>query len=86
MCLLGVSASFAVCIVFCCAFLLLVCPVFDEPTTGLDPIMANVINDLIIKIREELGATTIAITHDMNSVRRIARDIVTGKQIGRAHV
>src|SRR5574343_112640 len=36
---------------------------FDEPTTGLDPIMANVINDLIIKIREELGATTIAITH-----------------------
>ena len=49
---------------------------FDEPTTGLDPIMANVINDLIIKIREELGATTIAITHDMNSVRRIAKEVV----------
>jgi phospholipid/cholesterol/gamma-HCH transport system ATP-binding protein len=49
---------------------------FDEPTTGLDPIMANVINDLIIKIREELGATTIAITHDMNSVRKIAKEVV----------
>lgn len=49
---------------------------FDEPTTGLDPIMANVINDLIIKVREELGATTIAITHDMNSVRKIAKEVV----------
>ena len=48
----------------------------DEPTTGLDPIMANVINDLIIKIREELGCTTIAITHDMNSVRKIAKEVV----------
>lgn len=49
---------------------------FDEPTTGLDPIMANIINDLIIKIREKLGATTIAITHDINSVRRIAKEVV----------
>lgn len=48
---------------------------FDEPTTGLDPIMANVINDLIIKVREELGATTVTITHDMNSARRIAREV-----------
>ena len=48
---------------------------FDEPTTGLDPIMANVINDLIIKIREELGATTITITHDMHSVRMIAKEV-----------
>ncbi|MEY3196884.1 MAG: hypothetical protein RLZZ59_252, partial [Pseudomonadota bacterium] len=39
---------------------------FDEPTTGLDPIMANVINDLIIKVRNDLGATTVTITHDMN--------------------
>jgi phospholipid/cholesterol/gamma-HCH transport system ATP-binding protein len=45
---------------------------FDEPTTGLDPIMANTINDLIIKIREELKATTITITHDMHSARQIA--------------
>jgi phospholipid/cholesterol/gamma-HCH transport system ATP-binding protein len=48
---------------------------FDEPTTGLDPIMSNVINDLIVKIREELGATTITITHDMNSTRKIAQDV-----------
>ncbi|MES2215640.1 MAG: ATP-binding cassette domain-containing protein [Pseudomonadota bacterium] len=45
---------------------------FDEPTTGLDPIMANVINELIIKVREELGATTITITHDLASAEKIA--------------
>jgi|AntRauTorcE11897_2_1112592.scaffolds.fasta_scaffold00493_3 phospholipid/cholesterol/gamma-HCH transport system ATP-binding protein len=48
---------------------------FDEPTTGLDPIMADVINDLIIKCCEELGATTLSITHDMASARKIADDI-----------
>lgn len=48
---------------------------FDEPTTGLDPIMADVINDLIIKCSEELGATTITITHDMHSVRKIADQV-----------
>lgn len=48
---------------------------FDEPTTGLDPIMADVINDLIIKCREELGATTLTITHDMASARKIADNI-----------
>ncbi|MEQ1789935.1 MAG: ABC transporter ATP-binding protein [Rickettsiales bacterium] len=45
---------------------------FDEPTTGLDPIMADVINHLIVKCSKELGATTLTITHDMASVRRIA--------------
>ncbi len=45
---------------------------FDEPTTGLDPIMANVINELIQEIVSEMGATTITITHDMSSVRAIA--------------
>jgi phospholipid/cholesterol/gamma-HCH transport system ATP-binding protein len=45
---------------------------FDEPTTGLDPIMADVINDLIVKCVRELGATTISITHDMASARKIA--------------
>ncbi|MEM6276259.1 MAG: ATP-binding cassette domain-containing protein, partial [Pseudomonadota bacterium] len=45
---------------------------FDEPTTGLDPIMAGVINDLIREIVTEIGATTITITHDMSSVRAIA--------------
>jgi phospholipid/cholesterol/gamma-HCH transport system ATP-binding protein len=48
---------------------------FDEPTTGLDPIMADVINDLIIQNSKELGATTISITHDMHSARRIADKI-----------
>ena len=45
---------------------------FDEPTTGLDPIMADVINELIVKCVQELGATTITITHDMASARKIA--------------
>lgn len=45
---------------------------FDEPTTGLDPIMADVINDLIIKCVRELGATALSITHDMASARKIA--------------
>lgn len=45
---------------------------FDEPTTGLDPIMADVINDLIISCSEEKKLTTFSITHDMHSVRKIA--------------
>lgn len=45
---------------------------FDEPTTGLDPIMSGVINDLIRSIVTELGVTAITITHDMTSVRAIA--------------
>ncbi len=45
---------------------------FDEPTTGLDPIMAGVINELIREIVTEMGATAMAITHDMSSVRAIA--------------
>ena len=48
---------------------------FDEPTTGLDPIMADVINNLIISNSKELGATTVTITHDMNSARKIADKI-----------
>lgn len=45
---------------------------FDEPTTGLDPIMAGVINELIREIVTEMGATAITITHDMTSVRAIS--------------
>jgi len=45
---------------------------FDEPTTGLDPIMAGVINALIREIVTEMGATAVTITHDMTSVRAIA--------------
>ena len=48
---------------------------FDEPTTGLDPIMADVINDLIVKITREVGATALSITHDMASARKIAHRI-----------
>jgi phospholipid/cholesterol/gamma-HCH transport system ATP-binding protein len=45
---------------------------FDEPTTGLDPIMADVINDLIVTCVKNLGATAVTITHDMASARKIA--------------
>ncbi len=45
---------------------------FDEPTTGLDPIMSDVINDLIVKCVRELGATALSITHDLASARKIA--------------
>ena len=48
---------------------------FDEPTTGLDPIMADVINDLIIESVKGLGATALTITHDMASARKIADKI-----------
>ncbi len=48
---------------------------FDEPTTGLDPIMADVINNLILERVKALGATAISITHDMASARKIADEI-----------
>ena len=48
---------------------------FDEPTTGLDPIMADVINELIVERVKDLGATTLSITHDMASARKIADHI-----------
>jgi phospholipid/cholesterol/gamma-HCH transport system ATP-binding protein len=48
---------------------------FDEPTTGLDPIMADVINNLIIELVGDLGATAITITHDMASARKISDTI-----------
>jgi phospholipid/cholesterol/gamma-HCH transport system ATP-binding protein len=48
---------------------------FDEPTTGLDPITADAINDLIIEQVRGLGAATVTITHDMSSARKIADDV-----------
>lgn len=48
---------------------------FDEPTTGLDPIMADVINDLIVESVKGLGATALSITHDMASARKIADEV-----------
>jgi len=49
--------------------------IFDEPTTGLDPIMGDVINDLIVACVQKLGATAMSITHDMASARKIANRI-----------
>jgi len=48
---------------------------FDEPTTGLDPIMAQVINGLIRELVDELGITAITITHDIQCVRSIADQV-----------
>jgi phospholipid/cholesterol/gamma-HCH transport system ATP-binding protein len=48
---------------------------YDEPTTGLDPIMADVINDLIISLRGTIGVTSITITHDMASAYKVADQI-----------
>lgn len=45
---------------------------YDEPTTGLDPIMADAINDLIVEMKQKLTVTSIAITHDMHSAYKIA--------------
>jgi phospholipid/cholesterol/gamma-HCH transport system ATP-binding protein len=49
---------------------------YDEPTTGLDPIRADVINELIIKLKKELKVTSIVVTHDMHSAFKIADRIV----------
>lgn len=49
---------------------------FDEPTTGLDPVMSNVINELIIKTTKIVGATSVTITHDIYSAKKIADKIV----------
>ncbi len=49
---------------------------YDEPTTGLDPIRSDVINELILKLQRELGVTSIAVTHDMTSAYKIADRIV----------
>lgn len=48
---------------------------FDEPTAGLDPIMAGVINDLIRELVTEMGATAVTITHDMTTVRTVADEV-----------
>ncbi len=49
---------------------------YDEPTTGLDPIRSDVINELVRKLQKELGITSIAVTHDMKSAYKIADRIV----------
>ncbi len=57
---------------------------YDEPTTGLDPIRANSINDLIVDLQNKLDVTSIVVTHDMNSVERVA-DFVAFLHKGRIH-
>ena len=49
---------------------------YDEPTTGLDPIRADVINELILKLQKELGLTSVAVTHDMTSAYKIGDRII----------
>jgi len=49
---------------------------YDEPTTGLDPIRADIINEIILKLQRELGETTVVVTHDMRSAYKIADRIV----------
>ncbi len=49
---------------------------YDEPTTGLDPIRADVINELILKLQRELGVTTVVVTHDMTSAYKVADRII----------
>ena len=49
---------------------------YDEPTTGLDPIRADIINELVLKLQKELGETTIVVTHDMTSAYKIADRII----------
>jgi phospholipid/cholesterol/gamma-HCH transport system ATP-binding protein len=49
---------------------------YDEPTTGLDPIMSDVINELILRTRKRTGVTGIVVTHDMHSARKVADRVV----------
>ena len=49
---------------------------YDEPTTGLDPIRSDVINELIVKLQQEMNVTSIVVTHDMNSAFKVADRIV----------
>ena len=49
---------------------------YDEPTTGLDPIRADVINELILKLQRELNVTSVVVTHDMHSAFKVADRIV----------
>lgn len=50
--------------------------IYDEPTTGLDPVMSDVINELILRTREEHHVTSIVVTHDMTTVQRVANRVV----------
>jgi len=49
---------------------------YDEPTTGLDPIMSDVINELILRVRAREGVASVVVTHDMNTARKVADRII----------
>ena len=49
---------------------------YDEPTTGLDPIMSDVINELILQTRDRRNMTSVVVTHDMHTVRKVADRVV----------
>ena len=49
---------------------------YDEPTTGLDPIMSDVINELILRVRARSGVTSVVVTHDMNTARKVGDRII----------
>jgi phospholipid/cholesterol/gamma-HCH transport system ATP-binding protein len=49
---------------------------YDEPTTGLDPIRSDIINELVLKLERELGVTTVVVTHDMKSAYKVANRII----------
>ena len=49
---------------------------YDEPTTGLDPIMSDVINELILRVRKRPGVTSVVVTHDMNTARKVGDRII----------
>ena len=49
---------------------------YDEPTTGLDPIMSDVINELILRVRSRDGVTSVVVTHDMHTARKVADRII----------
>ena len=49
---------------------------YDEPTTGLDPIMTDVVNELILRVRERPHVTSVVVTHDMNTARKVADRII----------
>jgi phospholipid/cholesterol/gamma-HCH transport system ATP-binding protein len=49
---------------------------YDEPTTGLDPVMTELINDLILQTRERRPVTSVVVTHEMKTVRRVADRVV----------
>jgi len=49
---------------------------YDEPTTGLDPIVADSIDHLIIRVRDQLKITSVVVTHDMRTARRVGNRVL----------